>query len=88
MSRPTQAQRTRALRRGCAALLALLLLGCPAPDESPPAPADQGAPDDLSCSTDPRTHVEILNACTRAQSVDKRPVLPLLRSDGTLPPLP
>lgn len=88
MSRPTNTQHTRALRRGYAALLALWLLGCPALDESPPAPVDQGAPDDLACSTDPTTHVEILNACTPAQSVDKRPLLPLLRSDGTLPSLP
>lgn len=53
----------------------------PTPDLAAPAP-------DLGCTRAPRTHVEILNACTDAQSVDKRPVLPLLRPDGTLPPLP
>lgn len=71
-------------------LLALALLsGCP----------DGGNPDrddtlrdlaasDLACFSAPVSHVEILNACTTAQSVDKRPVLPLLSADGTLPPLP
>lgn len=53
----------------------------PRPDLASPAP-------DLGCVRSPRTHVEILNACTDAQSVDKRAVLPLLRPDGTLPPLP
>ncbi len=71
-------------------LLALALLsGCP----------DGGNPDrddtlrdlaasDLACFSAAVSHVEILNACTTAQSVDKRPVLPLLSADGTLPPLP
>ena len=45
-------------------------------------------PPDLGCYTLPRTHVEILNACTTAESIDKTPVTPLLRPDGTLPPLP
>lgn len=74
-------------------LLILLGLqaGCPG-DGNPGTDeerTDLAAPaPDLGCVRTPRTHVEILNACTEAQSVDKRPVLPLLRSDGTLPPLP
>ena len=85
----------RPQRAGLRTLLAGLLLalhaGCPGdsgamtgedrPDLGAPAP-------DLACVRSPRTHVEILNACTDAQSVDKRVVLPLLRPDGTLPPLP
>lgn len=73
------------------ALLLALHAGCPGdsgamagedrPDLAAPAP-------DRACVPSPRTHVEILNACTDAQSVDKRVVLPLLRPDGTLPPLP
>jgi hypothetical protein len=34
------------------------------------------------------THVEIINGCTDAEAVDKVVNLPLLNSDGTLPPLP
>lgn len=68
---------------------ALLLLGCPPrPDtEDGPAGQDAGSPD-LGCYRDPRTHIELINACTTAQSIDKTPVLPLLNKDGTLPPLP
>jgi hypothetical protein len=72
-----------------ALLLALLgLAGCP--DEPPLPPTDLGGPggDDLGCYVAPVTHLEILNACTGAQSLTKQPVLPLLRPDGTLPPLP
>lgn len=44
-----------------------------------------GAPD---CYMNPMTHVEIINACTDAERVDKTPDLPLLGADGGLPPLP
>ncbi len=44
-----------------------------------------GAPD---CNMNPMTHVEIINACTDAEKIDKQPVLPLLNPDGSLPPLP
>ena len=40
------------------------------------------------CFTDPMTHVEIINACTDAEKVDKVVNLPLLNPDGSLPPLP
>jgi hypothetical protein len=40
------------------------------------------------CFLNPKTYLEIINACTDAEKVDKRPVLPLLGSDGKLPPLP
>ncbi len=49
---------------------------------------DAAAPADLACFTDPVTHVQIINACTSSQRIDKKPILPLLRPDGTLPPLP
>ena len=45
-------------------------------------------PMDASCFMNPQTHVEIINACTTAQAIDKHPVLPLLLPDGGLPPLP
>lgn len=68
--------------------LCFLLTGCPDPETLvPDSPRDLSV-SDLSCVQSPRTHIELLNACTSAQSVDKRPVLPLLRSDGTLPSLP
>lgn len=44
-----------------------------------------GAPD---CYENPKTHLEIINACTDADKLDKQPNLPLLLSDGSLPPLP
>ncbi|HEY8086715.1 MAG TPA: hypothetical protein VIF09_02690 [Polyangiaceae bacterium] len=40
------------------------------------------------CFANPTTYVEIINACTDAAFVDKKPVLPLLQPDGSLPPLP
>lgn len=40
------------------------------------------------CFTNPITHVEIINACTTADKVDKMSVLPLLGPNGELPPLP
>jgi hypothetical protein len=46
---------------------------------------DAGA---AACVEDPETHVEIINACTDAQAVDKDPKLPLRLADGGLPPLP
>ncbi len=47
--------------------------------------AGGGAPD---CFTNPKTHVEIINACTDADKIDKTPNLPLLGPNGELPPLP
>ena len=44
-----------------------------------------GAPGD--CFTNPTTHFEIINACTDAVRIQKNPTLPLLLSDGGLPPL-
>lgn len=80
------------MERMSKALCILLLAG----QSGCPDPSGMGSEDqrldlsepDLACIESPRTHVEILNACTSAQSIEKRPVLPLLRSDGTLPPLP
>ena len=38
----------------------------------------------------PTTHVQLMNACVTAdvEKIDKRPTLPLLNSDGTLPLIP
>lgn len=47
--------------------------------------AGGGAPD---CYSNPMTHVEIINACTTADKVDKMSTLPLLGPNGELPPLP
>jgi hypothetical protein len=43
---------------------------------------------DASCFDNPQTHAEIINACTTAQRVYKKPILPLRNKDGTLPLLP
>ena len=51
--------------------------------DAPPA----GGPD-ASCFTNPTTYNEIINACTSAQKIYKTTHLPLLGSDGSLPPLP
>ena len=40
-----------------------------------------------ACSMNPMTHVEIINACTNADSVDKMPFYPTLAPNGQLPPL-
>ena len=73
-------------------LLGILLLAVGCPDNQEVADAgvrpDGGPQADLSCFANPTTHLEIINACTTAQAIDKTPVLPLLRPDGTLPPLP
>lgn len=52
-----------------------------------PVPVDAGAPD-ASCFESPRTYNEIINACTTAVKVYKDSRPPLLRADGTVPPLP
>jgi hypothetical protein len=38
-----------------------------------------------ACYANPKTHVEIINACTDAEMVDKVVNLPLLLPDGSLP---
>ena len=45
-------------------------------------------PADAGCYSNPTTDYEIENACTDAGFIDKTPNLPLLLSDGGLPPLP
>jgi hypothetical protein len=73
-------------------LLAVLLTGAGCPEtqslDDAGAARDSATVPDLACYPHPRTHVEIINACTTAQAIDKQPVLPLLRPDGKLPPLP
>lgn len=39
------------------------------------------------CFTNPKTHFEIINACTDATAIEKNPALPRLLPDGGLPPL-
>ena len=58
------------------------------PDGSPIDMRDGAPPPGLDCFPDPKTHDEIINACTDAARVDKHPTLPLLLADGGLPPLP
>jgi hypothetical protein len=59
----------------------------PSDPDDPDDPDDQ--PDDPNaCFDNPTTHVEIINACTDAESIIKTPVLPRLNADGTLPELP
>ncbi len=41
-----------------------------------------------SCVVTPTSHLELLNACTNAESFDKQPFYPTLAPDGELPPLP
>lgn len=78
-------------------ILLILALGSVAACSDDPDPTadastlDAGSADGGSepdCVQSPTTHAEIINACTTSQHVDKTPVLPLLNSDGTLPPLP
>lgn len=39
------------------------------------------------CVMNPKTHLEIINACTNATKITKNPALPKLLADGGLPPL-
>jgi len=61
-------------------------------DDAADRPKDAGidAPTtpDAGCFENPQTHAEIINACTTAQKVFKKPNLPLLQADGSLPSLP
>ncbi len=50
-----------------------------------PGTLPDGAPKD--CFDNPKTHFEIINACTSATKVTKNPILPKLLPDGGLPPL-
>jgi len=70
-------------------ILALMLTGCS--DKTPaPGSSDLGVSADLAptCSSTPTTSVELLNACTTADSVDKLPFYPTLAPNGQLPTLP
>ena len=60
----------------------------PVPDAGPlpDGALPDGAPGD--CFLNPKTHFEIINACTDAVRITKNPTLPLLLTDGGLPPLP
>ncbi len=78
-------------------LVTPIALGCgassgssAAPDASP-APVDAGTPEAAAmvCFTNPKTYLEIINACTDAQAVDKTDDLsPMNLPDGGLQPLP
>ena len=76
------------------ALLWSLALACAAAcgqdgaDQPKDAGVDASGPPDASCFENPQTHAEIINACTTAQKVFKKPNLPLLNQDGSLPLLP
>jgi hypothetical protein len=77
------------------ALAVAFAAGCG--DGKNPAGHDAGPEDagtaDASCfdktnSHDPPLYNEIINACTTAQKIYKDSHPPLLKSDGSLPPLP
>jgi hypothetical protein len=57
-------------------------------DQPQDAGVDASGTPDASCFENPQTHAEIINACTTAQKVYKKPTLSLLKADGSLPPLP
>lgn len=62
-------------------------------DSGPPGGQDAGGGADggdagpSDCVMSPKTHAEIINACTNAQKITKNPVLQKLLPDGGLPPL-
>lgn len=66
-------------------LLGLLAGGC---DEKFADKPDGGADMSIECVKNPTKHVELINACTPAQSYDKKPFYPTLAPGGALPPLP
>ncbi len=75
-------------------LLAALSLGALAAcSNNSGGAADMGGGDmaQAACVTNPMTNVELLNACTTAQTGDPAkdaPYFPSLAPGGTLPPLP
>ena len=79
------------MRRAALSFALLAAFACDDAASDPP-PRDAGTPDQgappPACVDDPTTHLEIINACTTATGVRKVAVTPLLRADGTLPPLP
>lgn len=58
-------------------------------DAGGPATGGDGGADggQKDCFENPKTHYEIINACTSATKLVKNPVLPKLLPDGGLPPL-
>jgi hypothetical protein len=66
-------------------LLGLLgaLAACGGNDGAPPANNP-----DMACANSPTTYVQIINACTTADSVNKMPFFPALAPNGQLPQLP
>jgi hypothetical protein len=79
-------ERLRTALRLAALVGAGVLSACGGKDEVTPPTTPNPVVED--CVVNPTTHLEIINACTDAQAVDKNPVLPLLAADGSLPPLP
>jgi len=47
-----------------------------------------GSGETPDCYEAPKTHLELINACTDAEKVEVDPDLPLLEPNGELPPLP
>lgn len=78
------------MRRAILVITVALIAACN--NKTPNTPTDAGADasttPDASCFTNPKTHDEIINACTDAQKIFKASHPPLLNSDGSLPPLP
>jgi hypothetical protein len=82
--------------------LLLVITGCsraassPGADAAPPVDAGHGAGHDAvadaappPCFPHPQTYLQIINACTDAQAVDKKDDLsPMNLADGGLQPLP
>ena len=86
-----QAMQAKALRRALLLVLSLAFAAA-CSDDGADRPKDAGVDasglPDASCFENPQTHAELINACTTAQKVIKKPNLPLLQPGGTLPPLP
>ncbi|WP_394847788.1 hypothetical protein LZC95_10035 [Pendulispora brunnea] len=64
-------------------------LGCSSND-SPASPQRDAGPNIPPCVQNPKTHEEILNACTAdgVEKIEKKPALPLLGPNGERPALP
>jgi hypothetical protein len=74
--------------------LALVVAACADDGGGSESPKDAGidaappGPDAGCFQGTPATHEEIINACTSAQKIYKNSRPPLLKADGSLPPLP
>lgn len=72
---------------GLVVLVAVLAAGCGHKATSGTDGGTDGGPQPGCFNGVPTTNLQLINACTNAQFVDKHPTLPNAYTDGGLPPI-